>query len=125
MEILYKDPFRSAEILISSLKAVPRGQYKSGQHPQVVWNIRALRSPTGLEFRATTESRLDDDEVHFLDRNTKGQIQFFGTWMSRDRVWVAPVDAQNAIIAKWQNWLEKQGKTFKYVNDRNIDHWYF
>jgi len=124
-EILYKNPRRSTELLISSLKPVPRGQYQSGKHPQVVWNIRALRSLTGLDFRAATKSKLDDDESHFLARNAKEEVHFFGTWMSRDRVWVAPLDAQTAIIGEWREWFEKDGQTFAYVNDLNFDNWYF
>jgi len=35
-EILYKNPRRSAELLVASLKPVRRGQYTAGKHPQVV-----------------------------------------------------------------------------------------
>ena len=125
-EVLYKSPRRSAEILIASLKPVRRGQYIGGKHPQVVWNLRALRSLTGLDFRAATEADLTEDEAHFLRHDPKtDEVHFFGTWMSRDRVWVAPLGAQRAIIGKWREWLEKNGKTFTYVNDRNFDNWYF
>jgi hypothetical protein len=124
-DVLYKNPRRSAELLVASLKPIPRGQYLTGKHPQVVWNIRALRSITGLNFRAKTKHDLAEDEAHFLDENDKGEVLFFGTWMSRDRVWVAPMDAQFAIINKWRNWLKNGGKTFVPVNDRNFDHWYF
>jgi hypothetical protein len=84
------------------LKPVPRGQYVGGKHPEVVWEIRALRSLTGLDFRARTKSKLNRDESHFLDLNSKGEICFFGTWTSRDRVWVAPLDTQALIIRKWR-----------------------
>jgi hypothetical protein len=125
-EILYKSPRRSTELLISSLKPVRRGQYQSNKHPQVVWNIRALRSLTGLDFRALTKADLTEDEAHFLDHDAKtDEVLFFGTWMSRDSVWVAPLDAQTAIIGKWRKWFEKHGQTFTYVNDRNFDNWYF
>ena len=124
-EILYKNPRRAAELLVSSLEPVRRGQYLSGKHPQVVWDIRALRSLTGLDFRAATNSKLGDEEAHFLDSNAHGEVHLFGTWMSRDRVWVAPLDAQTAIIAKWREWFEKNGSTFTYVNDHKFDSWYF
>ena len=125
-EILYKNPQRATQLLISSLKPVPRGQYVSGQHPQVVWNIRALRSLTGLDFHAPTRADLSEEEAHFLghDANTD-EVHFFGTWMSRDRVWVAPRDAQTALIKKWREWLAQHGKDFEYVNDPVADHWYF
>ena len=125
-EILYKNPRRSTELLIASLHPVPRGRYQSGRHPQAVWIIRALRSLTGLNFRAHTRDHLTDNEAHFLDLDARtGGVNFFGTWMSRDRVWVAPLDAQTTIIGKWREWFEKKGKTFTYVNDRNFDNWYF
>lgn len=125
-EILYKDPRRSAELLVASLKPVRRGQYTTGKHPQVVWNIRALRSLTGLDFRAPTHADLTEDEAHFLDHDPKtDEVHLFGTWMSRDRVWVAPRDSQIAIIRSWREWFSQHGKSFKYVNDPVADHWYF
>jgi len=125
-ETLYQNPRRSAELLIRALQPARRGQYAGGKHPQVVWNIRALRSLTGLNFRGATRADLTEDEAHFLDRNPKtAEVQFFGTWMSRDRCWVAPLDAQSAIIRKWRQWFAKNGQTFTYVNDRDFDKWYF
>jgi hypothetical protein len=125
-EILYENPRRATELLLAMLQPVRRGQYVGGKHPQVVWNIRALRSLTGLDFRAPTHADLTADEAHFLDHNPKTEeVEFFGTWMSRDRVWVAPVDAQTTIINKWRKWFREHGENFKYVNDRNFDNWYF
>jgi hypothetical protein len=124
--VLYKSPRRSTEIILASLKPVRSGQYVGGKHPQVVWNIRALRSLTGLDFQAPTQADLTEDEAHFLDHDPKtGEVHFFGTWMSRDRVWIAPLDAQTTIIKKWRKWFIEHGETFTYVNDRNFDHWYF
>jgi len=125
-EILYESPRRATELLVATLQPVRRGQYVGGKHPQVVWNIRALRSLTGLDFRAPTHADLTADEAHFLDHNPKTEeVEFFGTWMSRDRVWVAPVDAQTTIINRWRKWFRENGENFKYVNDRNLDKWYF
>jgi hypothetical protein len=125
-EILYKNPRRSTELLIATLKPIRRGQYITGKHPQVVWNVRALRSLTGLNFRGPTKAELTEDEAHFLGHAPKtDEVDFFGTWMSRDRVWVAPPDAQTTIIKKWQTWFEEYGQSFTYVNDRNFDDWYF
>jgi hypothetical protein len=87
--------------------------------------VRALRSLTGLDFRAGTNAKLTAEESHFLDMNARGEVEFFGTWMFRDSVWVAPGDAQVQIIKKWQEWFAAHGRTHKYVNDRDFDHWYF
>jgi hypothetical protein len=125
-EVLYKSPRRATEILIASLKPVPRGQYATGKHPQVVWSIRALRSLTGLNFRAPTRTDLTVEEAHFLGHDPKtDEVNFFGTWMSRDRVWVAPVDAQLSIIKKWKDWFREHGEGYEYINDRKFDDWYF
>jgi hypothetical protein len=125
-EVLYKNPRRSVELLIAGLKPVRRGEYLTGNHPQAVWSIRALRSLTGMSFRGPTHADLGDDEAHFLGHDPRtDEVEFFGTWMSRDRVRVAPVDAQTAIIKKWRKWFREHGETFSYANDRNFDHWYF
>ena len=123
-EIFYRNPYRSTELLISALEPVRRGHYT--EHLQAVWIIRALRSLTGLDFRATTKVDLTADEAHFLDHDpVTDQVCFFGTWMSRDTVWVAPYDAQITIIKKWREWFAKEGKDYKYVNDPDFDDWYF
>jgi hypothetical protein len=124
-QTFYRSPERSTELLIAALKPTARRNYLSGQHPQAVWIVRALRSLTGLDFRATTTAELSSDEAHFLDLNAQHQVRFFGTWMSRDSTWVAPKDAQVAIIKQWQDWFSQHGHSYKYVNDRNFDNWYF
>ena len=124
-QIFYKSPERSTELLIAALKPTARGKYLNGQHPQAVWIVRALRSLTGLDFRATTTAELSSDEAHFLNLNAQHQVLFFGTWMSHDSVWVAPKDAQIAIIRQWQNWFSQHGHSHKYVNDEDFDNWYF
>jgi hypothetical protein len=124
-QTFYRNPQRSTELLIAALKPIPCGKYLTGHHPEAVWIVRALRSLTGLDFRATTIAELSSDEAHFLDIDGQQQILFFGTWMSRDSVWVAPKDAQVAIIKQWQKWFAQRGRNHKYVNDRNFDDWYF
>jgi|SRR5579871_4967244 len=124
-QVFYRSPERSTELLIEALRPTARGKYLSGQHPHAVWIVRALRSLTGLDFRATTTAELSSDEAHYLDLNSKDQILFFGTWMSRDWTWVAPRDAQVAIIKQWKDWFSQHGRTYKYLNDRNFDNWYF
>src|SRR5260370_27567375 len=70
-EILYKNPRRSTELLIATLKPVRRCQYPGGKHPHVVWNIRALRSLTRLDFPGSPQADLNEDEAHFLGPNPK------------------------------------------------------
>jgi len=124
-EAFYKNPEAATRILIEELRPTVRGQYITDTHPQAVWIVRALRALTGLDFRAVTTKHLGADEAHYLGLNANGTVKFFGTWMSRDRVWVAPEDAQVAIIKQWQKWFAQYGNTHNYVNNRNYDDWYF
>lgn len=122
-EIFCQHPVRSAELLVNSLRPTRRGKYRN--HPKVIRQIRALRFMTGLDFKARTAYRLSDDEKHFLAQDEDGQVKFFGTWMSRDVVFVGPRDAQARIIKQWQDWFLKSGKTHKCSNDTPLDDWYF
>ena len=123
--IFWRHPRRSTELLLDELKLVPRGKYPNGKHPHVVWCIRALRSLTGLDFRGVTREKLNEDERQFLRVGKDGSVKFFGTWMSRDLVWVAPEDAQKQIIVRWKNWFKKEGARHSYINDEHMDNWYF
>jgi hypothetical protein len=124
-EVFYKNPEEATKLLIAALKPIKRGHYPNGKRPQAVWIVRALRSLTGLDFKAATRARLTDDEAHFLRENEQDEVEFFGTWMSRDSDRVAPKDAQVAIIKKWQEWYARNGHTYNYVNDRELGDWYF
>jgi hypothetical protein len=125
LKVFYGTPEEATKLLIASLQPTARGHYLSDHHPQAVWIIRALRSLTGLDFKASTTATLSSDESYFLELDAHGEVEFFGTWMSRDSVWAAPKDAQIAIIKKWQEWFAAHGHTHTYVNDTNYDHWYF
>jgi hypothetical protein len=125
LEVFYENPEEATKLLIAELRPIKRGRYPGGEHPQAVWIVRALRSLTGLDFKAVTRARLTDDEAHFLRASAEGEVEFFGTWMSRDSDWVAPKDAWVGIIKKWQEWYTRSGHTYRYVNDRDLDDWYF
>jgi hypothetical protein len=122
-EVFSRHPARSAELLINQLRPARRGKYRN--HPKVVRQIRALRFLTGLDFKARTIQPLTDDEKQFLEQDDVGRVKFFGTWMSRDVVFVGPRDAQRRIIKQWKDWFMKNGKTHKYSNDTSLDDWYF
>ena len=125
LDLFYRDPQLATELLIADLKPARPGHYLSGKHPKSVWIVRALRSLTGLEFRAPMNAHLSANEAHFLGLDKRGTVKFFGTWMSRDSVWVAPEDAQIAIIRQWREWFTRNGQHYRYVNDRDVDDWYF
>lgn len=122
LKVLAEHPVRSAELLTGLLRPTRRGKYR--QHPRVVWHIRALRFLTGLDFKARTDGRLTADEKNFLIAEQR-RVKFFGTWMSRDIVFVAPRDAQVRIIRQWRAWFARNGKTHTYVGAPPLDDWYF
>jgi len=124
-EVFYRNPEEATKLLIGALKPARRGHYPGGTRPQAVWIVRALRSLTGLDFTATTRSRLTNDEARFLRLNARDEVEFFGTWMSRDSDWVTRKGAQVAIIKRWEEWYARSGHTHGYVNDRKLDDWYF
>ena len=102
LEIFYKNPEEATKVLIAELGPIKTGRDPGGTNPQGVRTVRALRPLTGLDFTATTRARLSDDEAHFLRVSSQGEVEFFGTWMSRDPDWVAAKDARLTIIKKWQ-----------------------
>jgi len=120
-----RNPSVALPLLISELKPVARGHYLTGEHPYAVWCIRALRAITRKDFTASTNAKLTHEEKRWLRLDNQNHVVFFGTWMSRDSLWVAPVDAQVKIIAQWREWFKKEGQNQKFVYDDDFDHWYF
>ena len=104
LELFYRNPEEATKAVIAELRPTKRGRYPGGAHPQAVWIVRVLRSVTGLDFTASTRARLRGDEAHFLRVSAQGEVEFFVTWTLRDSDWVAPKDAQVAVIKKSQEW---------------------
>ena len=126
-EPFYRSPQRATDLLIRALHPIRAGKYSTRHHLQVVWCIRALRSLTGLDFSARTQHRITEDDADSLPfPDSSGLVPFFvlGS-MGWDYVLVAPPDAQEQIITKWQRWYQRAGISFRYVNDRHDNHWYF
>jgi hypothetical protein len=107
---------------------------------RVIWALCAVRYLTdGHDFRApTAENPAKWDELRrgWLLRDEAGVpmknwkpadgVRFFGTWMSRDSVFIAPRDAQERIIAKWRVWYRSTGsRRFRFKTCDSVDRWYF
>jgi hypothetical protein len=146
---LRQNPARAAGLLISELHPVKtrhikgyeagKEKYKPTLH--VIMCICALRYLTGgLDFRAESSYRFGNSEEdrnrkYFLNQESDAenppspdaQLKFFGVWMSRGSYFIAPIDAQQKIIAKWRNWYQSQGKSFKYkpLEDTAPENWLF
>ena len=87
-----------------------------------------------LEFRGKTAHRFGDSEIEENQEwftggeqfKKDGTVKFFGVWMSRDSLYIAPRDAQEQIIRKWKRWYETKGVSFAYPPFKNDpDIWYF
>lgn len=143
IKFLERQPAEAARLLVHELHPVlgvrilgnehSLSQWRDTEH--VVWCLRALRSLTGgIDFRAKTTHEFGDSEV---EENREwftggeqfpkdGTVRFFGVWMSRDSLYLAPRDAQLRIIRKWKRWYEARGKTFVYPPFKDDpDLWYF
>jgi len=139
-DLLAQDPHKSVDLLVFELRPIPRGRYavgkKTPQELHMLGCFRALRYLTGVSFSARTSARLSDDESQFLDfdkqmhdSNPSHKLHFFGVWMSRDTDFVAPVDAQKAIIKEWRRFQVKEGAGFTYKQPRPaaecMDDWFW
>ena len=81
-----------------------------------------------MDFTGSTKYRFkksEKDRKYFLTINGNTKIPFFGVWMSRDVIYIAPQDTQKEIIEKWKKWYFISGKTFEYNPVEDIDKWYF
>jgi hypothetical protein len=134
-ELLATRPLQATCHLIKELHVVPETKItqvdavKHASSMHVIWCIRALRYLTGgLDFTARTHyqfKKFEHERKHFLTIKSKEELPFFGVWMSRDIVYIAPQDVQSEIIVKWRNWYLQNGISFHYHPSENIDEWYF
>jgi hypothetical protein len=121
---LAKNPRVGAGLLIADLHTIPDSEKAAKQDStsmeHVLWIIRALRYVTGgMDFCATSEHRFGSSEEernrkYWLTLDHKECLAFFAIWPSRDRTYIAPVDAQKKIIVQWKEWYATSSTTFEY-----------
>jgi hypothetical protein len=132
---LRADGREAVKLLVATLKPIPEAKilpqdqnaHRAALH--VVWAVRALRYLTGKDFRAPTAHLFGPDEdeqtrEQFLKRDGEG-VTFFATWMSRDSVYIAPADAQHAIIEAWRRWFSELDENWRPIAEPSINDWYF
>jgi hypothetical protein len=139
-DLLAQDPYEAVTLLVKELHPIARRAYfedkKTDQSRHVIACLRALRYITGRTFSVTTKAKLNDSERQFLDfdkemhdSNPSHKIHFFGVWMSRNADYVAPEDAQLAIIEAWKRFQKEEGKDFKYrpaaSAAKSMDDWFW
>ncbi|GIW45623.1 MAG: hypothetical protein KatS3mg077_2905 [Candidatus Binatia bacterium] len=132
---LWRNPSQAAGCLIGQLRvvdvAVLQPDEKSNRDAlRTLWSLRALRYLTGgKDFCGPTAhaQELDETRRQFLTIRCgpRGEVSFFGVWMSRDIVYFAPTDAQERIIQQWITWYNADGLRYLYTPARSLDDWYF
>ena len=118
------NPRASVELLIAGLHPIPDsdefGKAENGSTEHVLWMIRGLRYLTGgMDFCARSrhvfgQSDAEKNRKYWLTFQHGGCLTFFGYWMSRDRIYIAPSDVQENIISQWQRWYATYGAKFEY-----------
>ncbi|MGA9854686.1 MAG: hypothetical protein WBR29_05350 [Gammaproteobacteria bacterium] len=129
---LSRTPYTSVGLLISQLHTVAHPEmaitgYGSTDFNHLVWVIAALRymtggmdfcAPTRWKFASSGEDARRSYWLHFANKNC---VTFFAVWPSRDRYYIAPLDAQYEIIDAWHRWFAEKGKVFTYKPLTNPD----
>jgi len=97
--------------LAENLKILPSGHYspshQTGRLQRQVYTIAALRYITGKDFygrKSKTQLRIYDEagKDFLTDTAPKGRTKYFGIWMSRGSIYLAPRGAQAQVIAAWK-----------------------
>jgi hypothetical protein len=121
---LAKTPGASAKLLVAGLHTISDSEESAkvdeSSIEHVLWLIRGLRYITGgLDFCAQSKHSFGNSEEeknrrYWLTFHHKECLTFFGYWMSRDRIYIAPQDAQKNIIDQWQHWYATSGASYDY-----------
>ena len=95
-------PQRTVDLILPTLRPIARSLYLGA--PNMVWRVRVLQRLTGLTFTAPTHAKLAGEERAALAPDTLRRVPFAGENAKLGMTWVAPADAQKAIIAAWRLW---------------------
>jgi len=129
-----KHPSEAACYLIRNLHTISQTQIRPEESEsnkdamKVIWSIRALKYLTnGKNFTAKTSyvfKKPEKTRKHFLTIFSEQELPFFSVWMSRDIIYIAPIDVQTKIIEQWKKWYSENGKDFIYKSSEAMD-WYY
>jgi hypothetical protein len=127
---LVKNPSVAIDLIIKSLHPIERtGEISIDdiEARSLIWKIRALSYLSGKKMYghvdALTYKKLCKEQPDFLSIEgiSKDHIPLFFCWRSRGTLLLAPREAQNEILKKWEKWsATKDG--MKISNDLNF--WY-
>jgi len=115
-ETLLKNYRNLSCLLISSLKIVTLDT----QNP-TFWNtiaaLSVLERLTCMTMRGKTAEKFlgpkGEERSNFLSRDGH-EVVFFGYHMANSELFLAPADAQQAIIKKWKAWYSLKSKGYNY-----------
>jgi hypothetical protein len=134
LEMMSINPRLSVSVLVDSLHTISNpdkaGKIDSPDTEHVLEMIRLLRYLTGLDFCAQTKHHFgkgyeEKNRQQFLSQHYDSCLTFFGFWMSRCRIYVAPIDTQEEIISQWREWYKTlpSDYVFKPMNDVDFEIW--
>jgi hypothetical protein len=121
-----KQPKKATGLLIAELhvvpdkKVLPNDEEQKRDTEHVLWAIRALRFVTGgKDFCAKSsetfgKSDEEKDRRYWLRFRHGDCLTFFELWPSHGVDYVAPADAQRAIIEQWKNRYRTAGTTYQF-----------
>jgi hypothetical protein len=134
LAVFQTDPLSAVELLVQRIRPIGEKKVLADEqrsHPEamrVIWSIRALRYLSGLNFKGKTKYRFKGDvegeRAQLIGLTGESEVFFFGTWMSRDSIYVAPRDAQLQIIEKWKEWARLHAKDHTFIAPKEINDWY-
>lgn len=114
-------------INVTEIKPVKFKNNKMNLH--VIWSLRALRYITGgLQFTGNLGTEpIKATRLQFLRKGitAPGQGTYFGVWMSRNIIFIAPVSTQSEIIGQWTAWYKREGRIYDYYPAKSDLKWFF
>jgi len=123
-QVLAKTPAKSAGALIASLHTIANPENAKNIQDQsdvthAIAIIQVLRYLTAKDFCAATQwkfggSSEERNRRYWLYFDNPKCVTFVALWPSRGRFYFAPLDAQQTIIADWQNWYARAGNSYHY-----------
>ncbi len=132
LDVARKDPPKSVKLLIDNLSIINTNYIsrmdKNNEKPimNTIIYLITLRTLTVTGFTAKTsytfndKSEIEKTRKYFLYLYSTNSIPFYSQWMSRNSYFIAPVDAQKAIIKKWKEWYRKNANTWQYNTNQII-----
>jgi hypothetical protein len=112
-------PQRTIELILPTLKPVRRGLSLGA--PNMVWRVRVLQRLSGLAYTAPTRAKLKAEEARWLAPDSLRRVPFAGENAKLGMTYVAPADAQKAIIAHWRMWWASDAKKPELPMKRHDD----